>query len=58
MSKTFGKFRKQKNYENEDYYEKSYEKAKKRSKNEKAELKKMKYYQNDDDFNYDSFSRR
>lgn len=58
MSKTVGKFRKQKNYQEDDYYEKGYEKAKKRSKNERNELKKMKYYQNDDDFNSDNYVRR
>lgn len=58
MSKTVGKFRKQKDYQNDDYYEKGYEKAKKRSKNERNELKKMKYYQNDDDFNIDNLVRR
>ena len=58
MSKTVGKFRKQKNYQEDEYYEKGYEKAKKRSKNERNELKKMKYYQNDDDFNSDNYVRR
>jgi hypothetical protein len=58
VSKTVGKFRKQKNYQEDDYYEKGYEKAKKRSKNERNELKKMKYYQNDDDFNSDNYVRR
>ena len=58
MSKTVGKFRKQKNYQEDDYYEKGYEKAKKRSKNERTELKKMKYYQNDDDFSFDNYNRR
>jgi hypothetical protein len=58
VSKTVGKFRKQKDYQNDDYYEKGYEKAKKRSKNERNELKKMKYYQNDDDFNIDNLVRR
>lgn len=58
VSKTVGKFRKQKDYQNDDYYEKEYSKEKKRSKNERNELKKMKYYQNDDDFNIDKFVRR
>jgi hypothetical protein len=58
VSKTVGKFRKQKNYQEDEYYEKGYEKAKKRSKNERNELKKMKYYQNDDDFNSDNYVRR
>lgn len=58
MSKTVGKFRKQKNYQEDEYYEKDYSKAKKRSKNERNELKKMKYYQNDDDFINDNFVRR
>ena len=58
MSKTVGKFRKQKNYHEDEYYEKDYSKAKKRSKNERNELKKMKYYQNDDDFIPDNLVRR
>lgn len=58
MSKTVGKFRKQRDYQNDDYYEKEYSKEKKRSKNERNELKKMKYYQNDEDFNLDNYVRR
>lgn len=58
MSKTVGKFRKQKSFQEDEYYEKDYSKAKKRSKNERNELKKMKYYQNDDDFIPDNLVRR
>lgn len=58
MSKTVGKFQKQKNYQENEYYEKEYSKAKKRSKNERYELKKMKYYQSDEDFNNDNIVRR
>lgn len=58
MSKTVGKFRKQKNYQEDEYYEKDYSKIKKRSKNERNELKRMKYYQNDDDFIVDKYARR
>lgn len=41
MSKTVGKFRKQKNYQEDEYYEKDYSKAKKRSKHERTQLKRL-----------------
>lgn len=58
MSKFVGKFRKNKSYNDDNEYESNYLKTKKRNKNERSELRKLKHYETEDLYQNDKWTAR
>lgn len=58
MSKFVGKFRKNKSYNDDNDYENKLLKTKKRNKNERSELRKMKHMDSDEFYQNDKWTAR
>ena len=58
MSKFVAKFRKNKNYNDDNEYESKYLKEKKRSKNERSELRKLKQFESEEYYQINKWNTR